>query len=119
CVQVVVEILLRGGVECGERFQYRSVERPEDVEEMIRRAVAEVEHARLGLDRARLVPEHFLERGARAPECGRFCARRRRQVFSERLEHLPDEALRSPVGEADAASGLADASEFGSRLRLI
>src|SRR6185437_5516744 len=107
-VQVVVELLLRGCVKCGERFQYWSVEGPEDVEEMIRRTIAEVEHARLGLDRARLAAEHFLERGARAPEGrGLGARRRRRQVFSERLEHLPDEALGSPVGEADAASGLA------------
>ena len=42
-----------------------------------------------------------------------------RQVFSERLEDLPDEALRRPVGEADPAAGLADARQFGGSLRLV
>ena len=50
---------------------------------------------------------------------GDFDAGRRRQVFADRLEQLPDEAVRRPVGEADLAAGLADAQQLGRGLVLV
>jgi hypothetical protein len=56
-----------------------------------------IEVARLGLDRDGGGAEHFDETPARSPECRRFCAGRRRQVFSYGPEHLSDNAVRCPV----------------------
>src|SRR5581483_3073883 len=86
---------------------------------MLRRAVTEIEDARLGLDCTRLAAQHFVDRGTSAPERGRLGARGRRQVFAERLENLSDKAVRRPVRQTDLAAPLADAAKFGSRLPLV
>src|SRR4051812_38494012 len=51
-VQVVVQLFLLGGLERRERLQYRAVIGLEHVEEMRRRAVAELEQPRFRSDRA-------------------------------------------------------------------
>jgi hypothetical protein len=106
-------------VERGERFEHGTIIGLEDVDEVLRLAVAEVEIARLCLDRDRCGSEHFNETLARAPKRRRAHARGRRQVFAERLEQLADEAFRGPVGEADAAARSADANKFRCGALLV
>src|SRR5262249_31081106 len=81
-----------------------------DLQPVLRRAVAEGEVARLGLDRRSLCAEQLLDALARAPQRRRGDARGRRHMLADGLEQLTNEARRRPVGEADLAPELTDAS---------
>src|SRR5579871_6871344 len=69
-VQVVAEVLPRRRVERRKSLEHRSVKGLEHVEEMIGRAVAEIEHPRLRLDRCGLIAEQLVEPRTRTPERG-------------------------------------------------
>ena len=118
-MQVILQAVLLGFIESRERLEHRAIIGPEDIQEVFRRAIAEVEAARLGLDRNGGSTEHFDQTLARSPQRRRFHAGRRRHVFSYGLEHLSDKAVRRPVCETYLAAGIADAQEFGSGLVLI
>ena len=62
----------RGAVteQGGEGLAHRSRPSAEDVDEMRRRAVAEIEHSWRDLDRRRLLAKEGLEMRLGAPECG-------------------------------------------------
>jgi hypothetical protein len=53
------------------------------------------------------------------PHKRRFDPVWRRQIFAERLEHLADETVRRPVGEANLALRPAHAQQLGGRLLLV
>ena len=63
--------------------------------------------------------EHLRKPYPRAPHRRRPYAGRRRQIFTERLEHLADETVGRPVGETYFALRLADAQQFGGGLVLV
>src|SRR6476469_8545785 len=86
-------------------LEHRSIVDPEDIEEVLRRAVAEGEVARLSCYGGRRCAERRLHPLLRTPDRRRLNAGRRREVLSDRLEHLSDETLGGPVGEADSSTG--------------
>ena len=118
-MQIVMQLFLLRRLERCERFQHRAVIGLEHVEEVLRRAIAELEEARFRLDRARLRVEHFGQPRACSPQRRRFGPGGRRQIFAERLEDLSDKTFRRPVGEADLALGLADPQQLGRRAVLV
>jgi hypothetical protein len=117
--QIAAQCGLLRRVERRECLEHRAIKGLEDVEEVLRLAVTEVEGARLRFDRGGCGSKHLGKTVTRAPKRRRSHALRRRQVFAERLEQLADKAFRGPVGEADAAARSADAKEFHGRTLLI
>src|SRR5438067_2431139 len=91
---------LRIGVELREGLVDRAIPGAEDLDEVLRRPVAEEEMAADRVDGQRLA-EELVETLAHAPERGGLQAGGRRQVLADNLEHLSDEARGSPVGETD------------------
>ena len=63
----------------------------------------------------RLAAEQLLDPGLGAPLQRRGHAGRRRHVGADDLEHLADEPLGGPVGQADAAAGAHHAEQLGRR----
>ena len=118
-MQVVVELDLFGLIERRERLQHRAVERLEHVEEVLRRAIAEVEQARFSLDGGCARVEHFGQPRTCAPQRRRFGACGRRQIFAERLEDLSDKSFGRPVRQTDLAFRPANAQKLGGRLVLV
>ena len=99
-----LERLLAGGRERREGLLRRPVVVAEHLHEVRRRAVAEVEVAAFAAHRRGARAE---QRGAvrlGAPRRRRLQPGGRRQVPADQLEQLADEALRRPVGHAEAAA---------------
>ena len=86
---------------------------------MRRRAIAEVVDPARDLDKEVVLVEVRAQPGFGAPLRRRQRAGRWRQVFTQRFEHLADEALRCPVGEADPASRPTDPRQFRGSLGLV
>src|SRR5215510_14303427 len=99
--KVFPETFLLGRLERRKGLEHRTVVGSEHVYEVFRRAVAEIELARLGLDPAGSGSEQFGEARACAPEHWILRRRRRRQILADRLEQLADEPIRRPVRETD------------------
>src|SRR5262249_16604135 len=89
--QIVAEPLLSCRVEGGESLEHGAIVAAEDVEEVLGRAIAKHEMARLGLDRGRLAKQ-FVKAGARAPKRRRLGTGGWRQVLAQGREELADEA---------------------------
>src|SRR5258708_16576349 len=90
---VALERRLGAGLQGGEGLQYGPVVGSEDIEEVLGRAVAEDEGARLDADRRGLPLEQLFEARLGAPQRRRLHASRRREVPAQRLEQLADEAV--------------------------
>src|SRR5438552_8366428 len=100
-------LAFRIGIERREGPVHRAVPGAEDLDEVLRRSIAEEEVTAERVDGHRFA-EELLEARTGAPERGGFEARGRRQVLADGLEQLPDAAGGSPVAEADAALRLSD-----------
>src|SRR6478609_6146672 len=103
-IQILLKTILLKRIERRESLEHRAVVIPEHFDEVLRRAIAEIEVARLGLDPACSRSEHLGQASACPPKQWRFRRSRRRQIFPKRLEDLSDEAIRRPVRETDLAS---------------
>ena len=68
-MQVVLQTILPGFIESREGLEHRAIVGSEHIQKVFRRAIAEVEGARLGLDRDGGGTEHFDDTLARSPEC--------------------------------------------------
>src|SRR5471032_2484920 len=102
-----------------EGLVHRTVVGAEHVEPVRRRVVTEDELAAGHADLARGVFEQLVEPCLGAPQRWRSHARRGRNGFADRLEHLADEAVGRPVRHADPAARFADAREFVRRVVLV
>ena len=118
-MQIVVQLFLLGRLERLERLQHRAVESFEHVEEMFRRAIAEIEQARFALDGGCARFENFGQPRTCAPQRRRLGACGWRQMFAEGLEHLADKTFGRPVRQTDLAFRASNAQQFGRRLVLV
>ncbi len=117
--QVVLQHLRLLGGQCGEGLVHWPVPLAEDVDEVGRRAIAEVEDARRHLQAGGAVAEQGPQVRLHAPQRRRLQAGGRRQLPPEHLEHAADQAVGRPVGQADATAGLAHTDHLGGGPRLI
>ena len=109
-------LALRESQEC---LAHRPIPCAEHVDEMLCRAITEVEGPPRNGDRCRSLRKQGLQMLLKSPERRGSEAGRRQRVLAQGLEQLPDEPFRCPIGQTDASTPATHPCQLGCCLGMI